>query len=231
MRPSRSHYDFTGLSNSDPKIHEICAWEYARECKSLIAAMQEFKARVSKVSGVIEPERLALRAYSFTPGARYVEIFETSAENHLLNDGWVAEIEEAASAITRIVPRLDWGLFCSHEFPERPWLKPGSTCPIRQFHRILRHLPIVHRLNDKLGKKFPPNPEHPHLDNRERFPRTPELPRLQFEDFDIESDPTWEEELINDIRGIRAPVQPPRKTKQPLPHCPSAVNFLWSQTS
>src|SRR4051812_4448542 len=116
------HYDFTALKNKPARknkpnqIFEICLWEYGRECKSLIEAVASLKSAVAALTGEKAPALLALHAYSYIPGTKFVRCPEPQIADRANCLPAVDRVNEAVATISKIVPRFNWGIFCSADF-------------------------------------------------------------------------------------------------------------------
>lgn len=133
----QTDWNFTAVGANDPAIQQICIWEYARECAPLIRRINRLRELVARHYEISDPREIALRAYAETPGLKYVEI--PSAERTKLTkaarEKFEPKISDAITEIAAIVPHLNWGLFCSHEFPDKGWLEE-SDCLIKQRHQL-----------------------------------------------------------------------------------------------
>lgn len=121
----------------DPSIATMCLWEYGRECESLRKQIDFLRLAVREHYRVDDEAEIASRAYALTGRKAYVGLPPHPQKDfepgflELLN-----EIDPAINELNQIAGRYNWGIFCSHDFPDKPWLAKGSTCAIRREHNV-----------------------------------------------------------------------------------------------
>lgn len=137
MQPTE--WNFLGLKKAE--IDKACLWEYGRECRPLIEQIKRLRDAVGQHYDASSDAEVALLTYQEIPFKKFNVLAEWTHKHPPLasrHDDAVLrdKIEPILDEITRVVPRFNWGLFCSHEFPDLPWLGKGSTCPITKQHKI-----------------------------------------------------------------------------------------------
>jgi hypothetical protein len=143
----REHWDFFGeLPQKGAELNRMCIWEYARECRPLIQAVDKLRTMVGSVLRIGDDEECARETYQrvLNKGAtdaedipaivmsrrskkfRQLSPAEKKRVESLkhLSENWPKLVE----SIGAIVPRFNWRFLCSPGFPSKPWLLARLEC-------------------------------------------------------------------------------------------------------
>jgi hypothetical protein len=141
------HWDFFGkLPKENVDLNRMCIWEYARECKPLVQAVDKLRTMVGSVFRIGDDEECARETYRRVRKRGAVEAEDLAAlcisrrsrkfrqlapaeKRHVDSIKYFFEhwpvLEDRIRAI---VPRFNWRFLCSPGFPAKPWLLGQSEC-------------------------------------------------------------------------------------------------------
>ena len=129
-------WNFTDLTKNTARILDACFWEYGRECKRLTQLMDELRSVLGELHQISDPMVIANAA--LTTARKTRGLAKETQVSTPINPKWrlASRVVECAEELNAMMGHLSWAMFCSNEFPTRPWFDGPSQCSIRQRNSI-----------------------------------------------------------------------------------------------
>lgn len=121
-----SEWDFTNVRSDYTRLLDACFWEYGRECKKLVEMIASLRSLLAESHPKLDAMGIAQAAVDLA----------VQSKNRLgkatgRKAGVSKALSHCAEELNAFMGHLNWGLFCSPDFPTRPWFDGGRICPIR----------------------------------------------------------------------------------------------------
>ena len=209
-------WDFTDLTDSTPRLLDVCYWEYGRECQRLIDLISKLRSLLREQYPKLDPEgiaRAALNLARISRGGMPTPTLKKS-DNRALELSHLSL--QCAEDLNAFMQHLNWGLFCSPEFPAMPWFDGKSKCPIRAGQGIFFEFPNSSLA--KLSRTY--DPRIVSLDLTQLFRRNGEKHDDSPDEDAIEAFWTSDDEGVSNLRSaIMESLPPPNSLGHSKVHC------------
>ena len=133
-----AEWNFSKVASGNRDALKVFLWELGRECQSVIDKIELLRDVARKHDAAKGEREIALQLYALTPRPRWTLPSELLRTLPARSPEFLEETGPGVEELRQITRNFSWGLFTSHEFPEKPWFEVGSDCPIRQYHTIWR---------------------------------------------------------------------------------------------